>query len=105
MTIVFDGKERFGVNLKGPQVQGTEGQVKEYHRIVGCHIVAFTTEKRQPKCEGLMLDMSLVEINGKDVTGLSIDDVKALLQGRPIETRWILFALIKRCPDTPDVTF
>jgi len=35
--------------------------------------------------------MSLVEINGKDVTNESIDTVREHLQERPITTRWILF--------------
>jgi hypothetical protein len=95
-TIVFDSKEdRFGVKLKGPEIAG------KGHEILGCHV--FSVEQRQPKCEGLKIDMTLVEIDGVDVTNESIDVVRSKLQNRPLTTRWILFEMHQSCPDTPEI--
>ena len=95
-TIVFDSKEdRFGVKLKGPEIAGNG------HEILGCHV--FSVEQRQPKCEGLKIDMTLVEIDGVDVTNESIDVVRSKLLNRPLTTRWILFELLQTCPDTPEI--
>jgi|TARA_B110000208_G_C11371288_1_gene285057 hypothetical protein len=98
-TIRFTGKESFGVNLKGPHIAGNG------HAVKGCHIVGFTTEKRKDGCEKLVEDMTLVEINGEDVTKESIDNVREKLSGRPITTKWILFELLEPCPDTPEIHF
>ena len=95
--ITFTDKETFGIRLKGPEKAG------DGHEVYGCHVVAFTSLERKPKCEKLQLDMSLVEINGKDVTNESIDTVREHLQERPITTRWILFDHIDQCHDTPDL--
>ena len=96
-TIKFEGTESFGALLKGHEIAG------HGHEIKGCHIVGFTTDTRNPGCEGLKDDMTIVEINGKDVTKCSIDKVRAMLSGRPITTHWVLFENIEQCPDTPDV--
>ena len=98
-TIKFEGTESFGAMLKGHEIAG------HGHEVKGCHIVGFTTETRNPGCEGLKDDMTIVEINGKDVTKCSIDEVRAMLSGRPITTHWVLFENIEQCPDTPDVVF
>ena len=95
--ITFTDKETFGIRLKGPEKAG------DGHEVYGCHVVAFTSQERKPKCENIQIDMSLVEINGKDVTNESIDTVREHLQERPITTRWILFDHIDQCPDTPDL--
>ena len=95
--ITFTDKETFGIRLKGPEKAGGG------HEVYGCHVVAFTSQERKPKCENIQIDMSLVEINGKDVTNESIDTVREHLQERPITTRWILFDHIDQCPDTPDL--
>ena len=96
-TIKFEGTESFGAMLRGHEIAG------HGHEVKGCHIVGFTSETRNPGCEGLKDDMTIVEINGKDVTHCSIDEVRAMLSGRPITTHWVLFENIEKCPDTPDV--
>jgi hypothetical protein len=101
VTATMEGPSSFGVQLRGPHVAG------KGHEIRGCHVVGFANGKDRaaPGCEAIKIDMTLVEINGEDVTKYSIDRVRELLQGRPITTRWIMFGWEDPCPDTPDLHF
>jgi hypothetical protein len=100
VVVSLEGPSSFGVQLRGPHIAG------KGHAVKGCHVVGFAKgkDKASAGCEAIKVDMTLVEINGIDVTSESIDRVRKLLQGRPITTRWIMFNWMDRCPDTPDLT-